>query len=123
MHAVSARCIRTSGKVTAALGFENLRDPDLAERPLVTLTIATLLRARAFHTASRATAEAKTEVFRAAVLDALAHEFKTPLSIIVAAAGGLQEGAALTADEQELAGEIETEALRLSRLPRAFYAK
>jgi two-component system sensor histidine kinase KdpD len=115
-NGISARSIRTGGKVTAALGFENLRDPDLVARSLVTLTITTLLRARAFQTAGRATAETKTEVFRAAVLDALAHEFKTPLSIILAAAGGLQEGAALTAEERELAGEIETEALRLSRL-------
>jgi two-component system sensor histidine kinase KdpD len=115
-NAVSVRCIRTGGKVTAALGFENLRDPDLAIRSLVTLTTATLLRARAFQTASRATAETKTEVFRAAVLDALAHEFQTPLSIILAAAGGLQEGASLTAEEQELTVEIETEAFRLSRL-------
>ena len=31
------------------------------------------------------------EVFRGAILDALAHEFKTPLATIVTAAGGLRE--------------------------------
>ncbi|HXJ44214.1 MAG TPA: ATP-binding protein, partial [Bryobacteraceae bacterium] len=110
------RCIRVAGKVTGAIGFENLQNPDLSALLLVTLTAATLERAKAFQTASRATAEIKAETFRTAVLDALAHEFKTPLAVIQAAAGGLCETGGLTGNQRELAEQIEDEVSRLSGL-------
>ena len=55
-------------------------------------------------------------MFRGAVLDALAHEFKTPLATIITAAGGLKEGGSLSPEQTELAEMVESEALRLGQL-------
>jgi two-component system sensor histidine kinase KdpD len=118
---VSVRCLRSRGKVTGAIGFENLRDPEVTVRSLVAMTVATLDRAIAFQAASISAAQTRTEVFRAAVLDALAHEIKTPLATILAAAGGLRETAG--ASERELAEDIETEALRLTELTSSLLRK
>ena len=113
---VSLRCLRTGGKVTGAIGFENLRDVRLAAGPLTALAMIALERARAAQAASRAAAVAQTEVFRAAVLDALAHEFKTPLAAIVTAAGSLQEVGPLNPVQHEMAEMIEVEGSRLGDL-------
>jgi two-component system sensor histidine kinase KdpD len=113
---VSLRCLRHAGRIVGAIGFENLRSSELTAGPLMTLALATLERARAAQEANRATAEAKAEVFRAAVLDGLAHEFKTPLGVITAAAGGLSAAGPLSPDQQEMADTIEEEAARLGNL-------
>jgi two-component system sensor histidine kinase KdpD len=55
-------------------------------------------------------------VFRGAVLDALAHEFKTPLATIMTAAGGIGEVGPLLPKQVELAQAVESEASRLSQL-------
>jgi len=120
---ISTRCLHREGRLVGAVGFENLREPDLTLGPLVTLTTATLERARATQAANRAAAEAKAEVLRAAVLDGLAHEFKTPLAIIVTAAGGIRDAGALSADQRELAESIEEEASRLGELTTRFLRK
>jgi two-component system sensor histidine kinase KdpD len=75
-----------------------------------------LERARVFRDASRAGAATQAEVFRGAILDALAHEFKTPLATIVTAAGALRETGGLRPEQLELAEAAETEASRLGRL-------
>ncbi len=116
VSATAIRCLRSGGKVTGAIGFENLRDSDLAAASLATLAVTTLERAWAFESASRTAAEASAEVFRTAILDGLTHEFKTPLAIVMAAAGGIRESQSSGKEQQELAETIETEALRLSRL-------
>ena len=53
---------------------------------------------------------------RATVLDALAHEFKTPLATILTAAGGLRHAGPLAGPQAELAEMIESEAERLGEL-------
>ena len=75
---------------------------------LITGLVITRLTTRA--------AAAQAEVFRAAVLDALAHEFKTPLATILTAAGGLCEMQPLSPHQQELACLIESETSRLDEL-------
>jgi two-component system sensor histidine kinase KdpD len=112
---ITLRCVRACGNLSGAIAFDGLPDSDLVIRPLMTMTIAALDRTRAFQIASTAAAEARTEIFRTAVLDALAHEFKTPLAIILTAAGGLRDRARSKA-EQDLAEEIESEASRLGEL-------
>jgi two-component system sensor histidine kinase KdpD len=49
-------------------------------------------------------------------LDALAHEFKTPLSTIMTAAGALREAPSLDPQDREMAETVESEAARLGRL-------
>jgi two-component system sensor histidine kinase KdpD len=84
--------------------------------PVAALAAAGLERARTVREASRAAAEAQTETLRAAILDALAHEFKTPLATILTAAGGLSAAGPLRPEQAELAEIVETEAIRLSNL-------
>ena len=113
---VVIRCLRVGSSITGAIGFEDLVDSEWVAGPLSVLAAAALEQARAFRKASHEVAAAQAEVFRSAVLDALAHEFNTPLATILAVAGGLRESQRLGAEEVEMAGIIECEAARLSSL-------
>ncbi|HXP87368.1 MAG TPA: ATP-binding protein [Bryobacteraceae bacterium] len=115
VNRIHARCIRIAGSVTGAIGFEGLDDPQTAG-PLGALGAAHLERTHSFRKASRAAASAHTESYRSAILDALAHEFKTPLSTILTAAGALREAGTLGPHHREMAETVESEAARLSRL-------
>jgi len=110
------RCLRAAGKTIGAIGLEGLRDPQLTAGHLCAMAAAMLERAHAFSQASHAAAAAQTELFRGAILDALAHEFKTPLATIVTAAGGLRELGPLGPEQLELTEIVEAEASRLSLL-------
>jgi two-component system sensor histidine kinase KdpD len=110
------RCLHAGGNPIGAISFEGLRDPELTAGPLSALAAAMLERTRTFRHASQAAAAAHAELFRGAVLDALAHEFKTPLATILTAAGGLREVGPLCSDQSEFAEIIETEAARLGGL-------
>jgi two-component system, OmpR family, sensor histidine kinase KdpD len=113
---VSLRLLRASGKTTGAMGFEGLEEPVLTAGPLISLAAAAQERTRAFQKASEAAAAAQTEVYRSAILDALAYEFKTPLATILAAAGGIRETGYLRAEQLEMAETVESEAARLATL-------
>ena len=113
---VFIRCLRAAGQTIGAIGFDGLRDGELIAGPLTSLAGAILERARVFRNASHAAAAAQVEVFRGAILDALAHEFKTPLATIVTATGGLRETSGLSPEQVELAEMAELEASRLGRL-------
>jgi two-component system sensor histidine kinase KdpD len=110
------RCLRAAGKTIGAIGFEGLREPELMAGPLSALAAAMLERAQTFRHASHAAASAQAELFRGAILDALAHEFQTPLATIVTAAGGLREFGPLRPEQMELTDTVEAEAARLSSL-------
>jgi two-component system sensor histidine kinase KdpD len=110
------RCLRVSGKVLGAIGFMGLEDVAHIANPLGALAAAGLERAEAVRRAGNAAAEAQAESLRAAILDALAHEFKTPLATILTAAGGLREAGPLASTQAELADLVEAEAERLSHL-------
>lgn len=113
---VSVRRLRVGGKTTGAMGFEGLEEPELTAGPLISLAAASQERTRAFQRASEAAAATQTEVYRSAILDALAHEFKTPLATILAAAGGIRETGSLRAEQMEMAETVESEAARLGSL-------
>jgi two-component system, OmpR family, sensor histidine kinase KdpD len=110
------RCLRAAGQTIGAIGFDGLRDGKLTAAQLAALAASMLERVRVFREASRSAAATQAEVFRGAILDALAHEFKTPLATIVAAAGGLREMSGLRPEQLELAETAELEASRLGRL-------
>jgi two-component system, OmpR family, sensor histidine kinase KdpD len=113
---VCVRQLRVGGKTTGAMGFEGLEDPELTAGPLISLAAASQERTRAFQRASESAAAAQTEVYRSAILDALAHEFKTPLATILAAAGGIRETGSLRAEQLEMTETVESEAARLGSL-------
>ncbi len=101
------------------IGAIALYGPELDRLTLVavaSLTAIALERARSFERESRAEAAHHTEQLRTAVLDALAHAFKTPLTAILTASSGLLETGRLTTDDVELAGLIDEQADHLNRL-------
>ena len=113
---VSTRCLRAGGQTLGAIGFEDLDDPGLTAGPLAALAATFLERTHAHRNASQAVATAQSEVYRSAILDALAHEFKTPLATILAAAGGIHEAGPLGPEQEEMTATVETEATRLGQL-------
>jgi two-component system sensor histidine kinase KdpD len=113
---IFVRCIRIAGRTTGAVGFEGLEDATLTAGPLTALAAALLERSHAVRSASQAAAAVQAESYRSVILDALAHEFKTPLSTILAAAGALREAASLGTEHLEMAETVEAEAARLGRL-------
>ncbi|HUB33265.1 MAG TPA: ATP-binding protein [Bryobacteraceae bacterium] len=115
-HGLALRCIRTAGRATGALGLFGLEDPERMAGPVAALTAVALGREQAVRNAAHAAAEAAAETLRSAILDALAHEFKTPLATILTAAGGLLEIGRLAPEQADLAQIVETEAGRLSHL-------
>lgn len=90
-------------------------DPRIAEVAASIATIA-LERSRSIEKETRAEASRQTEQLRGAVLDALAHAFKTPLTAIRAASSGLLEAGALDPPQAELVSLIDSEAVRLTGL-------
>jgi len=108
--------LQAGGQTIGAVGFEGLPDCWMTAGPLTALATLILEKSLAFERASYAAARAEAEVFRGAILDALAHEFKTPLTTIVAAAGGLQAAGLLKLEQRQLADAVESEGLRLQQL-------
>jgi two-component system sensor histidine kinase KdpD len=113
---IVVRCLWERGGILGAIGFEGLRNPELLAPALASLAASVLERSRIFRSAAAAAARAQAETLRSAILDALAHEFKTPLATIVTAAGGLSVTGSMSPDQAELAAMIETEAARLGDL-------
>jgi two-component system sensor histidine kinase KdpD len=113
---IAVRRLRDSQGHSGTIGFEGLASARLIASPLAALASLMLERARAFRHATRAAAMAETEVLRTAILDALAHEFKTPLSTILTAVGGIQESGPLQPAQLDLAQVVESEASRLGAL-------
>ena len=83
-------------------------------RAIVNLAAITIEKARALEEASYAEAARQSEVLKSALLDSLAHDIKTPLTSIKAAAPALL-GASAAAD-RELLTIIDEEADRLNNL-------
>ena len=113
---VYVRCLRVAGKITGVVGFEGLHDAESTVGSLATLTAGTMDRARSWQAASAAAAATQAEVLRSALLDAFAHEFKTPLATIITATEGLRQAGALGPEQIEMAEIVESEASRLSHL-------
>jgi two-component system sensor histidine kinase KdpD len=113
---IVVQCLRARDKILGSIGFEGLRNPHVTAPALASLATAALERVRAFRSAATSAAHAEAEILRAAILDALAHEFKTPLATILTAAGGLRVRGSAMPEQVELAEMIETEASRLGDL-------
>lgn len=112
----TVRRLEFARRVSGAIGFQGLEDPAFNAGPLVALATTFIDRTRALRQANEASAAAQAEQYRSAVLDALAHEFKTPLATIVAAAGALPQVGPLSPAQAEMAETVENEAGRLASL-------
>lgn len=80
------------------------------------LTAVAIERARSFSAESSAEAARQSEQLRSAILDGLAHAFKTPLTTIRSSSSGLIEMDTLQGVEKRLVVLIDQEAKRLSDL-------
>jgi two-component system sensor histidine kinase KdpD len=102
-----------------ALGGIAVRGPDLTKLTvdaIASLVAIAMERARSFETESRAEAARQAEQLRSAVLDALAHGFKSPLTTIQIASSGLIESSRLGIEDRELVFLIDERTRHLSRL-------
>ena len=109
--------ISLGGSPIGALAAVGIRASDGAVQSMLNLVAIALERVRMEEAASRAEAARQSEEFKSTLLDAIAHEFKTPLTSIKAAATGLRTiGPSHVEDQQELMSIIEEEADRLSKL-------
>jgi two-component system sensor histidine kinase KdpD len=89
--------------------------------PLVVDALAALAaiaidRYQSFEKEDRAEEARRSEELRAAVMDGLAHELKTPLTAVQTASSGLLELGGLTESQAELVTLIDDEAVRLNDL-------
>jgi len=83
---------------------------------LASLCAIALERARTIEKQAIAEAERQAERLRTAVLDALAHKFKTPLTVIRTASSGLFAAGELSELQAELVSLIDQEAMKLNEL-------
>jgi two-component system, OmpR family, sensor histidine kinase KdpD len=85
-------------------------------RALASLAAVAMERSRSLEKQSRAEAARQSEQLRTAVLDALAHDVKTPLTAIRAASSGLLEVGGLAPRQAGLVTLIDNEAGRLDEM-------
>ena len=110
------RVVRLGVRAMGSLGVRCDGLSGAAVDSLASLAAIALERERALNAESIAIAERHAEQLRAAVLDALAHEFKTPLTTIRTATGGLLELNRLPAQENEWVKLIDEATARLADL-------
>jgi len=103
----------------APIGSVALLDGGLSDTVLhsiASLAAIGLERARSQEATARAEAAQQSSELRATVLDALAHEFKTPLTSMKAAAGDLLTSASPSARDRELVAIIDEDLDRFQAL-------
>jgi len=109
--------ITLAGRSIGAIAVEDATLSDSALHAIANLVAVGMDKARTQEIASRAEAERQSERFKSTLLDAVAHEFKTPLTSIKAATSAILTSPALTSDQRhELLTIIDQESERLSGL-------
>ena len=109
--------IGAGGQTVGSIALQGASISDMAFQGLLNLISLGLEKARGLEAATRAEAARQSEEFKSTLLDALAHEFKTPLTSIKAATTGiLASGAASPEDLREVVTIIDQEASRLGAL-------
>ncbi len=108
--------IRLGGAPIGSLAILDRGLSDTVFQSIANLVAIGLERARGQEAAARAEAARQSGELRAAVLDALAHEFKTPLTSMKAAAVSLLSGTRAEAPDRELASIIDQDVDRLQVL-------
>ena len=109
--------VRLGGQPIGSLGIRGADLSDSALQGLANLVAIGLERLRSQEAAGRAEAARQSDELKSTLLDALAHEFKTPLTSIKAASTALLSSRGLSGDQQhELISVVDEEAERLSIL-------
>jgi len=111
----SQRVLRAASGPVGALAVRGELTP-LVIDALTSLAAIAIDRYQWFEKEERAETAKKSEQLRGAVMDALAHEFKTPLTAVQTASSGLLELGGLTDLQCNLVKLIDGEAVRLNTL-------
>jgi two-component system sensor histidine kinase KdpD len=121
--------VQLGGRHFGSLGVSGGTLSDAALQAITQLAAISIERAREQKAAAHAEAERESEQLKSALLDALAHEFKTPLTSIKAAGTTVLARAAIGSIDRELLTIIDeetdhmtnmvSEAIELARVPGA----
>jgi two-component system, OmpR family, sensor histidine kinase KdpD len=109
------RVIRIGASAIGAMAIRGEIGP-LTANSIASLAAIAFVRHRSYEKEARAESAQQAEQLRVAVLDALAHAFKTPLTAIRTASCGLLEMGTLDETESELAALIDEESVKLNLL-------
>ena len=110
------RVLQIAGQPVAAIGLRGSSINAMTVDALASVITIVMERERSLERETQTQAEWKTEQLRTAVLDALAHEYKTPLTALRAATSGLIEIGSLNAVQLKLTSLIDSEVARLNWL-------
>lgn len=119
--------ILLGGQPTGSLAMKGLSLSDGARQALLNLVAIALERVRSEEAANRADAARQSEEFKSTLLDAIAHEFKTPLTSMKAASTSLladvpglsphsRELVSIIDEETDRMNQLVTEAVRMSQI-------
>jgi two-component system sensor histidine kinase KdpD len=108
--------ISLGGQTIGSLGIQGSKVSETALHAIGNLTAMTLERAHAQDVATRAEAARQSEELKSTMLDALAHEFKTPLTPIKAAVTSMLSDADMSPAHQELLRIVDEETDRLNSM-------
>ena len=109
------RVVRIGNSSIGAMAIRGEVDPLIAHS-IVSLSAIAFERYQSYEKEANAVSAKQTEQLRVAVLDALAHAFKTPLTAIRTASSGLLEMGTLGKTESALAELIDEESVNLNQL-------
>ncbi len=113
---VSVRILRSGTRAIGSLVLCGTAVDTATNNAAASLAAVAIERARSFTAEASAEAARQSEQLRAAILDGLAHAFKSPLTTILAASSGLIAMNTLSGTEERLVGLIDQHASRLSGL-------
>jgi len=108
--------LRLGTRPVGGLALNGTEMPQLAATALASLIGIALERARALQRESHAQAAREAEQLRTAVLDALAHEFKTPLTVARTASSGLLALGGLSELQRDLVTVVDQQVSKLDHL-------
>lgn len=108
--------IQLGGAHIGSIALSGAQLSDTVWHSIANLTAIGMERARVVEATARAEAAQESSELRATVLDALAHEFKTPLTSMKAASSDLIASASASAKDRELVSIIDEELDRLGAL-------
>jgi two-component system sensor histidine kinase KdpD len=112
----SRRVLRSGTRAIGSLVICGHSLDDASINATASLTAVAIERARSFSAESSAEAARQSEQLRSAVLDGLAHAFKTPLTTIRGSSSGLLEMDTLSGAEKRLVALIDQQADHLNDL-------
>ena len=108
--------LRLGAQASGAMALCGTEMKALTASALASLAAIALERARMLEKQCEGEAARQAEQLRTAVLDALAHKFKTPLTVIRTASSGLPAAGELSGLQRELVSLIDQEAKKLNDL-------